>query len=151
MDRHASSQQFEIIPVHSDGLSPLLLFADEVAAGFPSPAQDYVDGKIDLNRELVAKPESTFCVRARGDSMVDDDITNGDILVVDRSVTPYDGCLAVCLLDGAFTVKRVLICGDHIELRPANVRYSAIRVTAEQSFEVWGVVTWVLHRKHGRA
>jgi len=142
-------QEFEAIPV-STGICQPLLLAEEVAAGFPSPAQDYQEGTIDLNRELVTRPESTFCVRARGDSMVEDDVTDGDVLVVDRSITPYDGCMAVCLLDGGFTVKRFFRRDDHVELHPANSRFQVIRITREQSFEVWGVVTWVLHRKHGR-
>ena len=82
--------------------------------------------------------------------MVEDDVTDGDVLVVDRSITPYDGCMAVCLLDGGFTVKRFFRRDDRVELHPANSRFQVIRITREQSFEVWGVVTWVLHRKHGR-
>lgn len=79
----------------------------EVKAGFPSPADDFLDAPLDLNREFVHNPASTFFVRVSGDSMTGDGIGDGDMLVVDRSVAPYDGCIAVCYVDGEFTVKRV--------------------------------------------
>ena len=127
-----------------------LLFADGVAAGFPSPAQDYQEDVIDLNRELVLHPASTFCVRVRGDSMRDAGVANGDILVVDRSLPATEGCIAVCILDGDFTVKRFHQSRGRVELRPANPDYRPIEVGPGQSFEVWGVVAWTLHRHLGR-
>jgi len=126
------------------------LLADGVAAGFPSPAQDYQEDVIDLNRELVLHPASTFCVRVRGESMVDAGLQDGDILVVDRSLSPAEGCVAVCILDGEFTVKRFHRGKGGVVLHPANPRFRPIEVGPGQDFEVWGVVTWVLHRQHGR-
>lgn len=123
-----------------------LLLADAVSAGFPSPAQDYQEGKIDLNRELVHHPEATFCVVARGQSMVDANLHDGDILVVDRSVAPRSGAIAVCILDGEFTVKRYMLEKGGVVLWPANPAFPPIRIQPDQDFQVWGVVTWILHK-----
>lgn len=132
------------------GLS--LPFAGEgVRAGFPSPAQDYMDDAIDLNRELVRHPESTFYARVRGDSMIEADVREGDILVVDKSLEPRDGDLAVCVLDGEFTLKHLEIRGGRVRLMPANAAYAPICVGPDQYFEVWGVVTYVIRRARRRA
>ncbi len=132
----------------AETLSALELpFADEgVRAGFPSPAQDYMENSIDLNRDLVQHPESTFYARVVGDSMVDADVHQGDILMVDKSVEIHSGDMAVCILNGEFTVKYVDIEPDHVTLRPANDHYPPILVTEADSFEVWGVVTFVIKR-----
>lgn len=125
--------------------TPLLL-ADAVSAGFPSPAQDCQEGVIDLNRELVLHPESTFCVRVRGQSMVDADLHDGDILVVDRSLEAVSGSIAVCMLDGDFLVKRLQVGKEGVVLLSENPSFRPLPVRSEQSFEVWGVVTWALRR-----
>lgn len=127
-----------------------LLLGDSVSAGFPSPAQDYQDGTIDLNRELVTHPRSTFCVRVRGQSMCDANLLDGDVLVVDRSIQASDGCIAVCLLDGEFLVKHVHRQNDRVVLVPANPLYKPLEVAPESAFEVWGVVTWILHKAQRR-
>lgn len=123
-----------------------LLLADAVSAGFPSPAQDYQEGRIDLNRELVRRPEATFCVVARGQSMVDANLFDGDILVVDRSLTAQSGSIAVCILDGEFLVKRYTLEKSGVVLWPANPAFHPIRIQPDQDFQVWGVVTWILHK-----
>lgn len=132
----------------ADRRQPLALpLADEgVRAGFPSPAQGYMEQTIDLNRELVLHPESTFYARVAGDSMVDADLCEGDLLIVDRSLTPRDGCVAVCVLDGEFTVKTLRLFQDHVELHPANDAYPPILVGPTDHFKVWGVVTHVIKR-----
>lgn len=112
----------------------------EVKAGFPSPADDFLDSPLDLNRELVHNPASTFFVRVSGDSMAGDGIGDGDLLVVDRSVAPYDGCIAVCYVDGEFTVKRVRLEKSGAWLLPSNPKYPPIRVDKENEFLIWGVV-----------
>ncbi len=117
-----------------------------VSAGFPSPAEDNFGVKLDLNRELVRNPASTFYARVSGVSMVDEGIDDGDLLVIDKSVEPYDGALAVCFIDGEFTLKRFLDRGDHALLMPANSRYEPIRVSAESDFRVWGVVQYLIKR-----
>lgn len=116
--------------------------ADEgIQAGFPSPAQDYINEYIDLNRELVRHPAATFYGRVSGDSMIEEGIEPGDLLVIDRSIEPTDGDLAVCCLDGEFTLKRIRLRPGAIWLVPSNESYDPILVTPDNRFEVWGVVT----------
>ncbi len=117
-----------------------------VSAGFPSPAEEFINVKLDLNRELVKNPASTFYARVSGVSMVDEGINDGDLLVIDKSVEPYDGCLAVSYIDGEFTLKRFADKGDHGLLVPANANYKPIRVTADNDFMIWGVVRYVIKR-----
>ena len=132
----ASSQSDLAIPYVDGG----------VYAGFPSPAQDFMENSIDLNRDLVLHPESTFYARVVGDSMVEADVEEGDILVVDKSLDVKDGIMAVCILNGEFTVKYLHVYDDHIELVPANSSYKSIRVSESDDFEVWGTVTYVIKR-----
>ncbi len=117
-----------------------------VSAGFPSPADDPMELKLDLNRELIRNPASTFFARVSGVSMIDDGVNDGDLLVIDKSVEPYDGCLAVCYIDGEFTLKRFLNRGDHALLVPANSAYKPIKVTSDNDFMVWGVVRYLIKK-----
>lgn len=112
-----------------------------IQAGFPSPAQDYINEYIDLNRELVPHPAATFYGRVSGDSMIEEGIEPGDLLVIDRSLEPSDGDLAVCCLEGEFTLKRIKLAPGAIWLIPSNESFDPILVTPDQRFEVWGVVT----------
>jgi len=144
-----ASSTCRVYPVETSTELELLL-ANAVAAGFPSPAQDYQDGVIDLNRELVVHPRSTFCVVVDGDSMLDAQLLDGDVLIVDKSVEAYDGCVAVCILDGDFTVKFFHQVEGRVVLRPANAKYRPIVVEPEQDFAVWGVVCYVIHKTHRR-
>lgn len=132
----------------ADTLSAMgLPFADDgVRAGFPSPAQDYMENSIDLNHDLVRHPESTFYARVEGDSMNGAGVFEGDLLVVDKAVQPATGDMAVCVLNGEFTVKFVDVGPAGVRLRPANDAYEPIRVEEGDSFEVWGVVTYVIHK-----
>lgn len=126
-----------------------LPFADGgIQAGFPSPAQDYISESIDLNREIVTHPASTFYGRVSGDSMIGDGIDPDDIIVIDRSLEPEDGDLAVCCLDGEFTLKRIRLEANRIWLIPSNESFDPILVTPDNRFEVWGVVTHTI--KHNR-
>lgn len=124
----------------------LPLSANGVSAGFPSPADDFMDLKLDLNRELVKNPASTFYARVSGVSMIDEGINDGDLLVIDKSVEPYSGCLAVAYIDGEFTLKRFEDNGDHALLIPANKNYKPIRVDADNDFMIWGVVRYVIKK-----
>lgn len=112
-----------------------------IQAGFPSPAQDYISEYIDLNRELVQHPAATFYGRVTGDSMIEEGIEPGDLLVIDRSLEPADGDLAVCCLDGEFTLKRIKLVPGAIWLIPSNESFDPILVTPDNRFEVWGVVS----------
>lgn len=130
-----------------------LPYADQgIQAGFPSPAQDYISESIDLNRELIRHPAATFYGRVSGDSMIGDGIESGDILVIDRSIEPSDGDLAVCCLDGDFTLKRISLTDGVVRLIPSNESFDPILVTPESQFEVWGVVTYTIkqHRRQSR-
>jgi len=123
-----------------------LPIAEGIKAGFPSPAQDYLDMAFDLNRELVKNPSSTFYGRVRGNSMVEAGINDGDILVIDKSLPPADGRRAVCYIDGEFTLKTLRVEKDSLWLLPANPKYKPIKITPENDFTVWGIVTYVIHR-----
>ena len=125
---------------------PLPYANQGIQAGFPSPAQDYISETIDLNQELIHHPASTFYGRVDGNSMIGEGIEPGDILVIDRSIEPADGDLAVCCVDGEFTLKRISLCENQIWLIPSNEMYDPILVTPENKFEVWGVVTYTIKR-----
>lgn len=119
-----------------------LPFADGgIRAGFPSPAEDYVSRTLDLNRELIDHPAATFYARVVGDSMSGEGIDEDDLLIIDKSLLPEDGDLAVCCLDGEFTLKRLRISGKHISLVPSNPDYPEIGITEGMDFKVWGIVT----------
>lgn len=132
----------------SDATTSLELPLSEsgVSAGFPSPADDYIDISLDLNRELIRNPAATFFARVSGVSMQDEGINDGDLLVIDKSVEPYSGCLAVACLDGEFTLKRVRFEEDCAWLIPANEDYKPIKVTADNDFMIWGVVRYVIKK-----
>ncbi len=122
-----------------------LPFVDEgIVAGFPSPAQDYMDLTLDLNKELIKHPSATFYGRVKGNSMIDAGINDGDILVIDRSLDYRNGMTAVCFIDGEFTVKKLKIEKDKIWLMPANSDFQPIEVTPDNDFMIWGIVTYVI-------
>lgn len=123
---------------------PLPYVDGGIPAGFPSPATDYLDLTIDLNRELVSHPSSTFYARVKGQSMQDADIRDGDVLVVDRSLPAPDGCIVVAYLNGEFTVKRLRFTREGCFLVPANRDFPKIEVGEEDDFRIWGVVTFVI-------
>ena len=116
------------------------LMVASVAAGFPSPAEDYLDRPLDFNELLIAHPAATFAVRVAGDSMVDLGIFPGDIAVVDRSVTASDGKVILGILAGEFTIKRYRARAGKVWLEAANKAYAPILISEESAFEVWGVV-----------
>ena len=126
----------------------------EIKAGFPSPAQDYSENIIDLNRELVKNPARTFFGRAKGESMLDAGISDGDILISDKSIEPYQDAVAVCFIDGEFTLKRVHFVKEdgqlkEIWLMPQNKEFKPIVVTPDNTFLIWGIVTYSI-KSHKR-
>lgn len=120
------------------------LFLNPVYAGFPSSAEDFIDKRIDLNKELIKHPAATFLVRVRGSSMLRAGISDGDLLVVDRAVEAYDKSIILAVIDGDFTVKRIRKRGKNLYLMPENSRFREIKVTEEMEFEIWGVVRHVI-------
>lgn len=122
------------------------LYLDRISAGFPSPADDYVETALDLNAYLIRNPAATFMVRVSGDSMTGAGISDGDILVVDRSEEPAPGRIVVAVLDGELTVKRLVRKDGRILLAPENPLYKPIAVNDEQDLHVWGVVSGVVRK-----
>jgi DNA polymerase V len=134
--------------IHTPDLSTLSerpVFLARVPGGFPSPADDYLEGKLDLNQYLVKHPAATFFVRVTGDSMIGAGIHSGDLLIVDRSLEPKDGNVVIASVDGELTVKRLSLRQGKLVLLPDNDKYQPIEVVGETAFEVWGVVTNVIH------
>lgn len=123
---------------------PLMLC--RVQAGFPSPADDYVEQALDLNEHLVHNPPATYFIRATGDSMEGAGIRPGDLLVVDRSLDPRPGLIVIASVQGEYTVKLLERRASRMWLAPANPRYAAIEITQDSDLEIWGVVTYVIHR-----
>lgn len=128
-----------------------LPYADEgIQAGFPSPAQDHMNESIDLNREIVKHPASTFYGRVSGNSMIEEGIEPGDIIVIDRSLEPANGDLAVCCVDGEFTLKRISLQPNAVWLIPSYETFDPILVTPDCRFEIWGVVTHTIKSNRRR-
>jgi DNA polymerase V len=122
-------------PIH------LPLFSHKVAAGFPSPADDYIEGRLSLDEHLIQHKDSTFFVRAKGNSMVGAGIFDGDLLVVDKSLNPVSGDIVIAVVDGDLTVKRLIKRGETFTLKPENHRFKEIEFSEGQELQVWGVVT----------
>ncbi len=134
----------------------LPLYDTRISAGFPSPAEDYIDKKLDLNEHLIKHPSATFYVKVEGDSMIDAGIFSGDMLIVDRALEAIHKKIIVAVVDGEFTVKRLIIKKhknsdssnniNKIFLQPANKNYPTIEIMEDMEFEIWGVVTNVIHQ-----
>ena len=141
----ANSTAAILFPSKTSSLCALPLFSGKVAAGFPSPADDYVEKTLDLNELLVQKPAATFFVRAQGESMLGAGIHPNDILVVDRSIEPVPGKIVICALNGELTVKRLERNNEQWQLKAENPAYADIAIHEELELVVWGVVTNVIH------
>lgn len=130
-----------------------LPYADAgIRAGFPSPAQDCLQESIDLNKELVRHPATTFYARVVGDSMKDDGINDGDIIVIDKGIEPQDNDIVVAFVDGEFTLKRIKLdqSNKFLWLMPANEKYEPIRINEDNEFIIWGVVTYSIKKQLNR-
>ena len=117
-----------------------------ISAGFPSPADDFKGQSISLDRELIRNKEATFFARVSGQSMIGAGLDDNDLLVIDRSIEPSNNKIAVCFIDGEFTVKRLKIENNKLWLQPENPNYQPIEVTSENDFMIWGIVTNVIKR-----
>ena len=122
------------------------LVSSTVSAGFPSPAEDYTELSLDLNSYLIERPYTTFCIRVRGNSMEGAKMYDGDILLVDRSLSAQNGSVIIGVLDGEFTVKRLRLEHGKTFLIPEHPAYEPIPITEENDFKVWGVVTYIIHK-----
>lgn len=124
----------------------LPLFATGVQAGFPSPADDYLEAALDLNELMIRHPAATFFVRVVGDSMEGAGINPGDLLVVDRAEEAVSGKIVLAVVNGEFTVKRLMKKGASVYLVAENKHYPPLKITSAMDFQVWGVVMWVVHK-----
>lgn len=122
-------------PIHAP------LFGHKVAAGFPSPADDYIEGRLSLDEHLIQNRDSTFFVRAKGNSMMGAGIFDGDLLVVDKSLTPSSGDIVIAVVDAELTVKRFIKRDGMVILKPENSKFKEIMLREGQELQVWGVVT----------
>jgi len=139
--------ELEIIGLKEDLSSvELPLMRSELSAGFPSPAEEYTEGKLDLNEYLIERPAATFCVRITGDSMKDAGILEGSIAIVDRSLEAKNKDIVVAVLNGELTIKRLHTSEEQCSLLPENEDYPPIHIGEGDSFSIWGVVTGVVHR-----
>lgn len=142
----ANSEKLEFFSVDTLEGMEIPYFEARVSAGFPSPAEDYSDVKLDLNKALIQNPSATFYVKVKGMSMQNAGILDGDMLVVDRSKIPYNQCIAVCVINSEFTVKRIQKTKNGLSLMPENPDFKPIKVTTDMDFSIWGVVTFVIHK-----
>jgi DNA polymerase V len=122
----------------------LPFISDGIKAGFPSPAADFDESKISLDNVLVKNREATFYAKASGNSMIGAGIDDGDILVIDRSLEPKNNKIAVCCIDGEFTIKRIVVAKDGVYLTPENQDFKPIKVTDDNELIIWGIVTYVI-------
>lgn len=128
------------------GREGLPLYLSPVEAGFPSPADDYVEKKLDLHEYVVRNEAATFFLRAHGESMLGAGIHNGDLLVVDRSLTAGHNKVVIAALDGELTVKRLVLRHERAYLAPENPDYAEVDITERESLHIWGVVSYVIHK-----
>jgi|TARA_B100000530_G_C15700702_1_gene385871 DNA polymerase V len=124
----------------------LSLAGESISAGFPSPADDFKESKISIDQEVVKNESATFYARVVGQSMQGAGLDDGDLIVIDRSQEPGNGKIAVCYVDGEFTVKRLKVENECIYLMPENKKYKALKVTEENQLIIWGVVTYVIKK-----
>jgi DNA polymerase V len=124
----------------------LNLYTTKISAGFPSPAEDFLDRKLDLNEYLIRNPSATFLVRVSGISMINAGIFDGDLLIVDRSLEATNGKVVIGVINGEFTVKRIIRKGKRLFLQPENEKYTPIEVTEDMDFKTWGVVVYTIHK-----
>ena len=132
-------------PKKGDSLGQWLI-EQGISAGFPSPADDFKEIRISLDRELVKNKESTFYARVSGNSMENASLSNGDLIIIDRSINPEENKIAVCFIDGEFTVKRIKKEKDRLYLMPENKKYNRTEIKEENELIIWGVVKYVIKK-----
>ena len=137
------------LTIHKPDFSELVerpVVSENISAGFPSPAEDFKELRISLDKALVKNVDATFYARVRGNSMIDANIEDGDLLVIDRSIETRNGKIAVCMIDGEFTIKRLKVEKECIYLMPENNNYKPIKITEGSELIIWGIVTYVIKK-----
>jgi len=142
--KKASIKNIEILGRKKSTILARPIVNEDIAAGFPSPAEDFKEVRISLDKELIKNEDATFYARVRGNSMIDASIEDGDLLVIDKSIESRDGRIAICMVDGEFTIKRLKVEKDCVYLMPENKKYKPIKVTKENELIIWGIVTYVI-------
>ncbi len=137
-------KEIQICRVDTTTHIELFYYEEGLCAGFPSPAEDYMEMVLDLNKLLIHNPSSTFFGKVVGNSLQEAEVYEGDILIIDKSLTPANGNITVCFIDGDFTLKFFERKADYVLLKPANKSYKPIRVTKDNNFQIWGVVTAII-------
>ncbi|GAA4294990.1 LexA family protein [Aestuariibaculum suncheonense] len=145
MTLHDSNSLTFFTPEDSDALGAVF-FDTGISCGFPSPAEDFKEQRLSLDKELVRNKEATFFARVSGQSMIGAGLEDNDLLVIDRSLEPQNNRIAVCFLDGEFTVKRLRVEQGEVWLKPENPNYPIIKITEENEFIIWGIVTNVIKK-----
>ena len=145
MDTNTSKNLTFFTPKTSDGTGAIFIDTG-ISAGFPSPADDFRETRISLDEELIINKEATFFAKVSGQSMIGAGLDNNDLLVIDRSIEPANNKIAVCFLDGEFTVKRLRVENNEVWLQPENPEYPIIKITEENDFVIWGIVTSVIKK-----
>jgi len=142
---HQSKYLTFFTPTETDN-SGALFFNTGISAGFPSPAEDFKEQRLSLDKELIRNKEATFFARVSGQSMIGAGLDDNDLLVIDRSLEPVNNKIAVCFLDGEFTVKRLKVNAEGVFLQPENPNYPVIKITNDNNFVIWGIVTNVIKK-----
>ena len=140
------TQNLSFFTPEFSGNSGIPYFDTGISAGFPSPAEDFKQERLSLDNILVKNKLATFYARVSGQSMIGAGLDDNDLLVIDRSLEPANNKIAVCFLDGEFTVKRLKVVGDDVWLQPENPNYKPIKITEENNFVIWGIVTNVIKK-----
>lgn len=138
-------KDLSIYPVKA-GSEKIPFFQNRISAGFPSPADDEIENKLNLHELLITHPEATFFIKVEGDSMQDALIYKGDILIVDRALKAHNDSIVLAVVKGEFTVKRLIIHQDKIYLKPENPAYQTILINNMDDFCIWGCVTYIIHQ-----
>jgi DNA polymerase V len=141
-----SNEELVFYSIEESVLNDIPVYTNTVPAGFPSPAEDHMDLDLNLHEYLVQHPSATFCVRVVGESMIDAGIHSGDVMVVDRALEPQNNNIVLAVLNGEFTVKRIKKNRTDLYLVPANESFKPIKITETMNFQVWGVVTHIIHK-----
>jgi len=140
-----SEGRVTFLSMDSEVLSRIPLYEQTVQAGFPSPSDDFLDLDINLQDFLIKHPSATFCVRVNGSSMEKANIHSGDVMIVDKSLSPKNNSIVLAVIDSEFTVKRIKKNGEKLYLNPENDAFNPIEITEDMNFNVWGVVTHIIH------
>ena len=134
------------IPAPIEGEAGIVYADTGISAGFPSPADDFKEQRISLDRTLIKNKEATFFAKVNGQSMIGAGLDDKDLLIIDRSLEPENGKIAVCFLDGEVTVKRLKVTQEGVWLQPENSNYTPIKIAEDNEFVIWGIVTHVIKK-----